>query len=73
MGGYMNCCHRSFTRRKSESEQGRKRKKKKTKSDIICGQYTNAYKLGANWNKQDFKNYKNWSQQFFIFNFPFFI
>jgi hypothetical protein len=48
MGGYMNCCHRSFTRRKSESEQGRKRKKKKTKSDIICGQYTNAYKLGAN-------------------------
>jgi hypothetical protein len=43
MGGYMNCCHRSFTRRKNEREQSRK-----IKSDIICGQYTNTYKLGAN-------------------------
>jgi hypothetical protein len=47
MGGYMNCCHRSFTRRKNVSEQGRKRKRKK-RSDIICGQYTNTYKLGEN-------------------------
>jgi hypothetical protein len=43
MGGYMNCCHRSFTRRKNEREKSRKRK-----SDIICGQYINTYKLGAN-------------------------
>jgi hypothetical protein len=29
MGGYMNCCHRSFTRRKNESEQGGEKKRKK--------------------------------------------
>jgi hypothetical protein len=45
MGGYMNYCHRSFTRRKNEREQSRKRKRK---SDIICGQYTDTYKLGGN-------------------------
>jgi hypothetical protein len=29
--------------------------------DLVCGQYTNASKLGANWHEQDFLNHKTWS------------
>jgi hypothetical protein len=27
---------------------------KRKKSDLVCEQYTNAYKLGANWDGKDF-------------------
>jgi hypothetical protein len=34
---------------------------------LVCGQYINVYKLGANWNGHDFENHKSWSQQILIF------
>jgi hypothetical protein len=36
---------------------------KRKRGDIICGPYTNACKMSAKWDEQDFKNHKNWSQQ----------
>jgi len=40
----------------------RKKEGKKRKSDLVCEQYINASKLGANWDGQDFKNQKSLSQ-----------
>ncbi len=52
---WMTCCHKHFTRR--GKKEGGKGKGRKNKSDLICEQYTNACKLGANWDEQDFKNH----------------
>jgi hypothetical protein len=37
------------------------KKGKRKISDLVCGQYTNACKLGANWHEHDFLNLKTWS------------
>ncbi len=54
----MTCCHESFTRREIKQNIVEKKEKRK-RSDLICELYTNAYKLGANWDGQDFKNHAN--------------
>jgi hypothetical protein len=41
----MTCCHKNFTRRKKKIKEC---KKKGKRNDLVCEQYTNAYKLGAN-------------------------
>jgi len=51
---------------KKESQKKKKKKKKKTnnnnifKNDLVCWQFINSSKLGANWNGQNFKNHKHW-------------
>jgi hypothetical protein len=55
MGGWMICCHKSFTRKKKERKKSTKKGKKK--NDLICEQYTNVCKLGVSWNRQGFKNH----------------
>ncbi len=66
--GWMNCCHRSFTRKKKESKEGDKNGRQK-KIDLVYGKCTNVCKLGAKWNGQGFNNHKSQSQQFLIFNY----
>jgi hypothetical protein len=39
-----------------------RKKEEEKKSDLVCEQYINASKLGANWDGQDFKNQKSLSQ-----------
>ncbi len=63
--GWMNCCHRSFTRKKKESKEGDKNGRQK-KIDLVYGKYTNVCKLGAKWNGQGFNNHKSQSQQSFV-------
>ncbi len=58
MGGWMTCYHKSFTRKKKEGKEST-RKGKKKKNDLVCEHYTNVCKLGASWNRQDFKNHVN--------------
>jgi hypothetical protein len=49
-------------------QEGRKKNQRWQKrrdfflNDLICEQYTNACKLGANWNGKDFKNHTSWSK-----------
>jgi len=63
MGGWIFCCHRSFTRRLKE-----------IKNNLVYGNYTNVYKLGVNWDKLDFQNHKSLSQQLFLItNFSHFL
>jgi hypothetical protein len=50
-------------------------KNNQKRGDLSCGQYTNACKLNARWDGQNFKNHKSRSQQIFIFliiKFPIF-
>ncbi len=54
----MTCYHKSFTRKKKEGKEST-RKGKKKKNDLVCEHYTNVCKLGASWNRQDFKNHVN--------------
>ncbi len=42
-----------------EGKRKRNDVRKKKKSDLVCEQYTNAYKLGANWDGKDFKHQVN--------------
>jgi hypothetical protein len=58
MGGWMICCHKSITRKKKERKKSTK-KRKEEKNDLVCEQYTNVCKLGASWDRQDFKNHVN--------------
>ncbi len=44
--GWVTCYHKRFTRMKNENKEGDLKKE----NDPIHGQYTNACKLGANWN-----------------------
>jgi hypothetical protein len=44
----MTCCHTSFTRRKNENKKIDKKGEEEKKRCLVCGQYTNACKLGAN-------------------------
>ncbi len=56
-----------------EKKVGKKGKRKR--SDLICELYTNAYKLGANWDGQDFKTMQINHNNFFCFTiieFPIF-
>jgi len=66
MGGWITCYHISFIKGKIKSKESAKKWKKK-KSDLVYVQYTNAYKLGANWNGKDLKNHNNWSQNILLF------
>ncbi len=45
----------------------KKEKLKIKKNDVVCGQHTNAYKLGAKWDGEDFRNNKNWWQKMINF------
>jgi hypothetical protein len=69
MGGWMSCCHKRFAIMK----KGKKRINNFFKKDLVYGQYTNACKLGAIWDGQDFNNQKSWSQQKTIVNFSLFV
>jgi hypothetical protein len=44
----MTSCYRSIARRKKGKQRRWQEKRKKKKSDLICEQYINASKLGAN-------------------------
>jgi hypothetical protein len=44
----MICFHRSIARRKKGKQRRWQEKRKKKKNDLICEQYINASKLGAN-------------------------
>ncbi len=52
-------------------------KKLKIKNDVVCAQHTNACKLGAKWDGEDFRNKKSWWQKITIFliikNFIFYV
>jgi hypothetical protein len=54
----MICCHKSFTKRKNERKKCRKKGRRK-KKDLVCDQYTDACKLSANGDGQDFVNHAN--------------
>jgi hypothetical protein len=43
------------------------KKEKRKRNDVVCGQHTNACKLGAKWDREDFKNKKGWWQKYIIF------
>jgi len=43
-----NYFHKSLIIRKNENEKDAKKKGRRKISDLVCGQYTNACKLGAN-------------------------
>lgn len=50
----MACCHLY------KKEEKKKRKKEDFFFfDIVCDKYMDAFKLGANWNGQYFKNHEN--------------
>jgi hypothetical protein len=44
----MTCCHTSFTIRKNENKKIDKKGEEEKKKCLVCGQYTNACKLGTN-------------------------
>ncbi len=46
----------------NENKDLARKKEEEKKSDLVCEQYINASKLGANWDGQDFKNQKSLSQ-----------
>jgi hypothetical protein len=48
----MTYCHTSFTRKKNESKKINKKEENEKEKCLVCGQYTNACKLGANLNGQ---------------------
>jgi len=50
MVGWMTCYHKNFTIILKKKKVAKKRKR----SDSMHDQYTNACKLGANWNHYDF-------------------
>jgi hypothetical protein len=41
-------------------------KEKRKRTDVVCGQHTNACKLGAKWDGEDFRNNKSWWQKIII-------
>jgi len=48
-------------------QEGKKRKRSWQKNhDLVYKQYNNAWKLGANWDGQDFLNHKS-SSKFYLF------
>ncbi len=59
MVGWIICCHKSFTEKEKWNKKCRKKKGRRKKRDSVCDQYTNACKLSANWDGQDFVNHAN--------------
>ncbi len=47
IGGWMTYCHKNFIKKKKKNKEGDKKGELK-KNDVVCGQCTNAHKLGAN-------------------------